>query len=76
MELTKTDIKRHACRSLGEALFLERRCRRLNLSRLSKKSLVPIVDIDNIETGRSSDIGKILRLLFYYQKKVEIKLID
>lgn len=76
MELTKADIKRHACQSLGEALFLERRRKRLNLLRLSKKALVPMVDIDNIETGKSSDIGKILRLLFYYQKKVEIRLID
>lgn len=76
MEISKTEFRKQACLSLGEALFLERRKRRLNLYQLSKKSSVAMVDIDNIETGKCADIGKIARLLYFYQKKLQITLTD
>ena len=65
-------INRESREELGYALWLLRRERRLNLTRLSQKVNIPARVLDEIERGRHFEFCAMYKLLDFYGKKIKI----
>ena len=75
-EISKSHVRTEFFKELGWALWLERRDKRLKLSKVAQKSKLPYGLIERMERGSCGDIYKFFRLCAHYQKKIKIILVD
>lgn len=62
--------------SLGDALSIYRRCRHIELKAVERNTNIPYFRIGQIEIGRSKNWNQYIKLLDYYGKDIELRLVD
>ncbi len=76
MTRKEKDVLSSFYKDCGLELFKLRTKNKLNLIRLSKKSLIPAAKIDSLERGECLEPWTLCKLIAFYGKLIKVELTD
>ena len=76
MQRKQKDVLNRFYKDCGLQLFLLRTQNKLNLIKLSKKTLIPAAKIDLLERGECREPWTLCKLLAFYGKFIKVEITD